>query len=284
MQRPATRSLYSSAVPEGHTIHRLALDHARLFRGQRVSLTSPQGRFAESARVLDGSVLEAADAYGKHLFLRFEGRRFVHVHLGLFGRLVLGVLPAPDPRGALRLRLVGDDAYSDLRGPTVCALLTPDERRAVFARLGPDPLRRDADPALAFARIRRSRQPIAQLLMDQTVLAGVGNVYRAELLFLHHLDPYLPGAHVGEDLWQAIWADLRTRMHAGVRANRIVVTRPEHRSRPTGRALRADATYVYRRTGEPCRICGGEIRSATLAGRILYWCPTCQPAASAPAR
>ena len=276
---PPLASPYSSTVPEGHTIHRLARDHARFFRGQRLSVSSPQGRFADSARLLDGSVLEAADAYGKHLFLRFEGKRFVHVHLGLFGKLRIGPLPAPEPRGALRLRLIGDEAYSDLRGPTVCALLTPDERRAVFARLGPDPLRRDADPARAYARLARSRQPIAQLLMDQTVLAGVGNVYRAELLFLHELDPFLPGASVGEERWELIWADLKDRMQAGVRANRIVTTRPEHRSRATGRVLRADASYVYRRAGDPCRICRSEVRSQLLAGRTLYWCPTCQPPA-----
>ena len=276
---PPLRSPYSSTVPEGHTIHRLARDHARIFRGQRVFVTSPQGRFADSARLLDGSVLEAADAYGKHVFLRFEGKRFVHVHLGLFGKLLIGRLPAPEPRGALRLRLIGDEAYSDLRGPTVCALLTPDERRAVFARLGPDPLRRDADPARAYARLARSRQPIAQLLMDQTVLAGVGNVYRAELLFLHKLDPFLPGASVGEERWESIWADLKDRMQAGVRANRIVTTRPEHRSRATGRVLRADAAYVYRRAGDPCRVCRSEVRSQLLAGRTLYWCPTCQPPA-----
>ena len=279
LQRPSAVAPYSSRVPEGHTIHRLARDHVRLFRGQRLSVSSPQGRFADGARELDGSTLEAADAHGKHLFLRFEGERWIHVHLGLFGRLSLGSLPAPAPRGALRLRLAGSESYSDLRGPTACELLTTDERHAIGARLGPDPLSRDADPDRGFARIHRSRQPIARLLMDQTVLAGVGNVYRAELLFLHNVDPYLPGARVGEELWHAIWADLRTRMRAGVRANRIVITRPEHRSRATGRARSADATYVYRRAGDACRICGSEVRSAPLAGRTLYWCPTCQPAA-----
>ena len=93
-------------MPEGHTIHRLARRHARLLVGQRVAADSPQGRFDDGARLLDGRVLDATDAWGKHLFHRYDDL-WLHVHLGLYGKFRDGVLPAPEPRGALRLRLVG---------------------------------------------------------------------------------------------------------------------------------------------------------------------------------
>ena len=240
-------------------------------------MSSPQGRFSDGARVLDGTVLEGTEAYGKHLFLRFDEGRIVHVHLGLFGTFRVGALPAPEPRGALRMRLVGSESYSDLRGPTACEVITPDGLDAIGRRLGPDPLRRDADPDRALARIGRSRQTIAQLLMDQTVLAGVGNVYRAEILFRHGVDPFMPGLRLAATAWIAIWDDLKALMRAGERANRIVTTRPEHRSRANGRPLRSDATYVYRRAGAACRICGDEVRTTVVVARNLYWCPTCQP-------
>ncbi len=112
--------------------------------------------------------------------------------------------------------------------------------------------------------------------MDQTVLAGVGNVYRAELLFRHGISPFRPGRGVDESLWAGMWADLVVLMRAGVRLGRIVTTRPEDRSRRRGVAAPEDAHYVYRRTGEPCRICGTEVRTEVMVGRNLYWCPACQ--------
>jgi endonuclease VIII len=113
-------------------------------------------------------------------------------------------------------------------------------------------------------------------LMDQTVLAGVGNVYRAELLFRHGVSPFRPGRAVDGDLWARMWADLGALMRAGVRLGRIVTTRPEDRTRRRGAPTRDDAHYVYRRTGEPCRICGTEVATEVMVGRNLYWCPTCQ--------
>jgi formamidopyrimidine-DNA glycosylase len=108
------------------------------------------------------------------------------------------------------------------------------------------------------------------------VLAGVGNVYRAELLFRHRVSPFRPGREVDASLWAAMWADLVSLMRAGVRMARIVTTLPEHRSRRRGAVQRADAHYVYRRTGLPCRVCGTAVRTEVMAGRNLYWCPTCQ--------
>ncbi|MEU8588100.1 DNA-formamidopyrimidine glycosylase family protein [Streptomyces sp. NPDC048664] len=268
-------------MPEGHTIHRLAEDYAARFRGGAVAVSSPQGKFADAAALLDGAVLRTADAHGKHLFLGFRDSDWVHIHLGLFGKVALGDAPAPPPTDTVRLRLANPRAYADLRGPTTCALITDDEKAALHGRLGPDPLRGDGDPAAAYRRISRSRTTIAALLMDQKVIAGVGNVYRAEVLFRHGVDPYRPGRDITPGTWDALWADLVALMREGVRRNRIDTVRPEHTPEAMGRPPRVDdhggEVYVYRRADLPCHICGGEIRTAGLAARNLFWCPTCQP-------
>ncbi|MGX1545105.1 Fpg/Nei family DNA glycosylase [Streptomyces adustus] len=270
-------------MPEGHTIHRLAQDYAAAFAARATRVTSPQGRFGEAAALLDGAVLRTADAHGKHLFLGFrddEDADWVHIHLGLFGKVDFGDAPAPPPTDTVRLRVANDTAYVDLRGPTTCALITRAEKQAIHDRLGPDPLRADADPAAAYARVRRSRTTIAALLMDQKVIAGVGNVYRAEVLFRHHIDPYRAGRDITAAEWDAIWGDLVGLMREGVRNNRIDTVRPQHTPEAMGRPPRVDdhggEVYVYRRVGMPCHLCGDGIRTADLAARNLFWCPTCQ--------
>jgi endonuclease-8 len=265
-------------MPEGHTIHRLARDHAPLLVGKAVSAASPQGRFASGAEVLSGRLVERVDPYGKHLFYVFEGDVLLHVHLGLYGTWTTGRGPAPEPKGALRLRLVADGHWLDLRGPTACELHTPQDRDRVLARLGPDPLRKDADPAPAWAKVARSRTAIGALLMDQSVLAGVGNVYRAEVLYRAGLSPFRPGREVPESTWDGIWADLRVLLRAGVRVGHIVTTQREDRDRRSGPPRVEDRFYVYRRHGQPCRRCGTEVRTELMVGRNLYWCPVCQPA------
>ncbi|MFD9466437.1 Fpg/Nei family DNA glycosylase [Streptomyces sp. NPDC060027] len=269
-------------MPEGHTIHRLAEDYLGAFGGRGVRVTSPQGKFSDAAALLDGSVLTAAEAHGKHLFLGFRAAEWIHIHLGLFGKVGFGGTPAPPPTDTVRLRLTNDTAYVDLRGPTTCALITDDEKHAIHDRLGPDPLRPDADPAAAYRRVSRSRTTIAALLMDQKVIAGVGNVYRAEVLFRHGIDPYRAGKDLGAREWDAVWADLVDLMREGVRNNRIDTVRPEHTPEAMGRPPRVDdhggEVYVYRRANLPCHICGGEIRTADLAARNLFWCPACQKA------
>ncbi|MFJ9468420.1 Fpg/Nei family DNA glycosylase [Streptomyces caniferus] len=285
-------------MPEGHTIHRLALDHRSRFEGGPVRASSPQGKFAGGAALVDGQVMTTAEAHGKHLFLGFglppatcddppqstgEAHRWVHIHLGLFGKLGFGTAPAPPPTDTVRLRLANASAYADLRGPTTCALITEDEKDAIHDRLGPDPLRPGDDGTRAWQRISRSRTTIAALLLDQKIIAGVGNVYRAEVLFRHHIDPYRPGRDLTRTEWDAIWADLVFLMAEGVRHNRIDTVRPEHLPEAMGRPPRVDdhggEVYVYRRAHLGCHICGGEIRTAGLAARNLFWCPGCQPSA-----
>ncbi|MBZ6173602.1 Fpg/Nei family DNA glycosylase [Streptomyces olivaceus] len=272
-------------MPEGHTIHRLAQDYTAAFARTAVHVTSPQGKFADSAALLDGTVLNTADAHGKHLFLGFGPAEtphpaWVHIHLGLFGKVTFGPAPAPPPTDTVRLRLAGDTAYVDLRGPTTCALITEPEKQAIHDRLGPDPLRPDADPEAAYRRISRSRTTVAALLMDQKAVAGVGNVYRAEVLFRHGIDPYRPGKDLTRAEWDAVWQDLVGLMREGVRNNRIDTVRPEHTPEAMGRPPRVDdhggEVYVYRRANQPCHLCGGPIRTAELAARNLFWCPACQ--------
>ncbi|MEH0430088.1 DNA-formamidopyrimidine glycosylase family protein [Streptomyces stelliscabiei] len=272
-------------MPEGHTIHRLAEDCLAHFGGggRPTHVTSPQGKFSDAAALLTGAPLHTAEAHGKHLFLHFgdpDAEERVHIHLGLFGKVTFGPAPAPPPTDTVRLRLRNDTSYMDLRGPTTCALVTDAEKQAVHARLGPDPLRADADPARAYARASRSRTTIAALLLDQKVIAGVGNVYRAEVLFRHGIDPYRAGRDITPAEWDAIWADLVGLMREGVRHNRIDTVRPEHTPEAMGRPPRVDdhggEVYVYRRASMPCHLCGGEIRTADLAARNLFWCPSCQ--------
>jgi len=270
-------------MPEGHTLHRLALQLTDVFGGRQVRVSSPQGRFADSAARLDGGVLLDADAWGKQIFARFDEERFIHVHLGLYGKFdVYDDVPAvPAPVGQVRLRLQSETAYADLRGATTCALVTAAERDAVIARSGPDPLRDGADPDAAWARIRRSTAPIGVLLMDQTVLAGVGNVYRAEVLFRHRIHPLRPGRSLRSTQWRAMWEDLIGLMGEGVQTGRIDTVRPEHLPEAMGRPPRVDdhggEVYVYRRTGQPCHVCGRAVRTEVLSSRNVFWCSRCQP-------
>lgn len=264
-------------MPEGHTLHRLARLHQRRFGGAPVAVSSPQGRFAGAAAAVDGQVLRKSSAWGKHLFHHYAGGPIVHVHLGLYGTFTEWEHPPlPEPVGQVRMRMVGSEYGTDLRGPTVCEVIDEAQVSEVVARLGPDPLRSDADPASAWARITKSRRPIGALLMDQTIIAGVGNVYRSELLFRHRIDPFRPGRAIGEAEFDAAWTDLVALMKIGLRRGKIVVVAPEHdHGLPSYRPDRP-RTYVYRRTGEPCRVCGGAIRTAVLEGRNVFWCPTCQ--------
>lgn len=262
-------------MPEGHTLHRLAAHHGVLFAGHDVRADSPQGRFAGGAARIRH--VDAVEAYGKHLLYDLGGPGHLHVHLGLYGSFRDGPGPVPEPRGAVRLRLVGNGHWAELRGPTACELYDDDERDRLLRRLGPDPLRADGKPGSFVLRAGRSRAPIAALLMDQSVVAGVGNVFRAEVLYRAGLDPYRPGRDVGADRLLALWSDLRTLLRAGVRSGRIVTTRPADRERG-GPITRAQSFYVYHRAGLPCRVCGVEVRTAVLVGRNLFWCPRCQGA------
>jgi len=285
-------------MPEGNVIHHQARRLTRAFGQQVVAVDSPQGRFATGASVVNGQRFVDAQAFGKHLFIAFAGpadaepnaakRRskdvdsWVHVHLGLFGKWRIGKGLPPAERGLIRMRVVGETHYAELRGPTACEVINVAERDALLARIGPDPIRRDADPQRAWLRVQRSKAPIASLLMDQRVFAGVGNIYRAEVLFRHNISPFRPGCELTWADFEAIWADLVDLMRQGTKRGRIDTVRTEHRPEAMGRDPRQDRhggeVYVYRRAQRECFLCGDEIHLMDLQGRKLYWCPGCQVA------
>jgi endonuclease VIII len=276
-------------MPEGHTIHALARRLDRAFAQDVVRAESPQGRFDAEAALIDGTTYERAEALGKHLAIHFEGERVVHVHLGLFGKLGvrrhgrstrLDDLEVP-VEGQVRLRLLGPSHVADLRGATTCELLTPQGWAAKAARVGADPLRRRSVPAATVDRILASRRPVGQLIMDQSLIAGVGNVYRAELLHRLRLDPYQPGRALTDGVVRRLWEELVRLMPLGVETGRILVddddVRGARRLLAEGRSGRIRPTYaVYRRHGLPCPRCGVPVARAELAGRNLFWCPGCQ--------
>lgn len=271
-------------MPEGHAIHRLGHQLEQTFGGQKIASTSPQGRF--DAHAVDGQEFGSVNVWGKHLVIGFATlAEVVHVHLGIFGRWSISTQPDPPETGTIRWRLLGDGATADLRGPMACELLLPPELDNLVARLGTDPLRSDADGHAAGERIRRSRAPIATLLMDQSVIAGAGNIFRAEVLFRHGIDPFMPGQRIDENDWQRIWDDLAFLMHQAVDRGRIDTVRPHHEPDVMGRPPRVDEhggeVYVYRRAGMPCLVCGTAVEASVLAGRNLFWCPECQRPGSA---
>ena len=179
-------------------------------------------------------------------------------------------------RSAFENGVLTNASTKDSASSTVCELIDEGRLSDIVAKLGPDPLRGDADPSWVWARISKSRRAIGTLLMDQTVIAGVGNVYRNELLFRHRIDPFRPGRGVGAAEFDAAWTDLVALMKVGLRRGKIIVVRPEHDHGPPSYLPDRPRTYVYRRAGEACRVCGGPIRTVVLEGRNVFWCPTCQ--------
>lgn len=266
-------------MPEGHVTHRLATGLSERFADGPVRSSSPQGRFADEAAELDGHRFDSAEAYGKNLFVSI-GDRAVHVHLGLLGKLTFADDDERPTVGLIRWRLENDRHYADLRGPQACQLVEPDGLAAITDRLGPDPLREDADPDTGWSRVRSSATPIGLLLMDQRVAAGVGNIFRAEVLFRQRIDPTMAGRLLRRAEWDAIWVDLVGLMHEALTRGRIDTVRPEHDPVVMGRPPRADRhggeVYVYRRADQPCLACGTRVRTTEFGGRNLFWCPRCQ--------
>ncbi|MDR6198273.1 endonuclease-8 [Microbacterium sp. SORGH_AS428] len=330
-------------MPEGHSVHRIARQFDRNVVGHRVQASSPQGRFAEGAALLDGREALSVRAVGKQMFLEFEGDLWLRVHLGMYGAwdfageiLVDPTIASANGRmgqtnqrgadteriddsagenslssigaprkarghvrmseqtsglddtdatwpppvvGQVRLRLLTEATCADLRGPTACEVLAPDQVQAVIAKLGPDPLVDDAaEGEERFTRVvRRKPTPIGLLLMDQSVVSGIGNVYRAELLFRARLDPHTPGRDVPEEVVRGLWRDWVRLLRIGVETGQMMtmddLTPDEWRR---AMAHRDDRHWVYHRAGLPCRISGTSIVLEEMGARKLYWCPVCQ--------
>ncbi|WP_447647752.1 Fpg/Nei family DNA glycosylase [Microbacterium forte] len=331
-------------MPEGHSVHRIARQFDRNFVGKQMLASSPQGRFAEGAAVLNGREAISVQAVGKQMFLEAEGDVWLRVHLGLYGAwdfagdiLVDPTIASANGRmgqtnqrgtvvdeeilddagenslasigaprrtrvhvrmseqtkgladeglewpppvvGQVRLRLMTDITAADLRGPTACVLQSPEEMLASVAKLGPDPL--VGDPAQNEERfvqaVRKKQTVIALLLMDQAVVSGIGNVYRAEMLFRQRLNPHTPGREVPEEVVRALWRDWVRLLAVGVETGQMMtmddLSPDAYRA---AMASREDRHWVYHRAGLPCRICGTEIALEEIGARKLYWCPRCQ--------
>lgn len=264
-------------MPEGHTIHRAARDQQRDLGGQLLRVTSPQGR-VDLAKLVDTSgnaVLRKIEAYGKHLFYHFDRGRIVHVHLGLFGRFHRRKSPAPAPRETTRMRLEGTAVTIDLVGPTACDLVSAKEKAAILDRLGPDPLRDDADPAPFVAYLGTSKSPIGAVLLDQSVIAGVGNVYRAEVLHILKLHPLTPARAIPAATRRAMWKLIAGLLRRGVEDKRIITTRGVKPAKSRERIPRGENVHVYGR--RVCGTCGADTLRFQLRARTAYYCRSCQP-------
>jgi len=323
-------------MPEGHSVHRITRQFALHFVGKKVSASSPQGRFAPGAAEIDGLEMTDAKAVGKQMFLEFDHRLWLRVHLGMYGawdfagdltadattvsangrmgqtnqrgtfsddalsddnepsnssigaprktrlRMAEQETPGapaaefpPEPIGAVRVRLLTDATCADLRGPTACEVLQPEEVAAVIAKLGPDPIVDGKKGEQRFVdTVRKKPTPIGLLLMDQNVIAGIGNVYRAELLFRARLDPHKPGKLVPEETLRDLYSDWTKLLKLGVKIGQMMTMDGLSKSKyEAALARRDDRHWVYHREGKPCRVCGTPIVMEMAAGRKLYFCP-----------
>ena len=251
-------------MPEGDSLHRAAALLQPLV-GERVEAESahPQGQATGVARVIDGRVLTSVEAVGKHLLLRFEGDVVLRSHLRMRGRWRL------EPRGAqLRglpwLVLRGREWEARQWNGPVLAL----DQRPV-RRLGPDLLARETQVDDLVRRVRHAvpTRLVGEALLDQSVVAGIGNMWLAEALWHARLSPWRRVADASDEELGSALAFVQERMRASVDGER------------TARA-------VYRKAGRPCPRCGTPISSGGLgdANRTAYWCPACQALPATAAR
>ena len=256
-------------MPEGHTIHRAARDHAALMKGLKIAALSPQGRFADGAAVIDGRLCTGTGAVGKHLLYHFEGDITVHIHLGLGGYFRIHPQPAAPPRDVVRLRLESPTHALDVIGPNTCEIL-PVDLETFRLRYGADLLAEPPDPDRAIAAIMKSRAPIARLLMDQKVISGIGNIYRAEILWLMKIAPMTRGCDLPEETLRALWDRMRALLQLGVETNSIIT----NGDIPQAGEVITERTNIF--AAETCPSCASAIEKSKLSGRTLYHCPTCQ--------
>ena len=263
-------------MPEGDTIHRIAGSLAPRLVGKRLERVTTQGL----ARDVAGATVTSVTAHGKHLVIELDSGAYLRAHLGMNGRFRaydrdggLALLARMSP-GRASLALVTDDGvYLWIGAPTIeiSHRRKPLHGTAVAA-LGPDVLADDFDPRGAAARASAvGSRLVAEVLLDQRIVAGIGNIYKSEALFAAGIDPRAKVAHVDVAALEAIYAA----------AHRLMAARVEAPVPPN-----ATPFAVYSRTGRPCPRCGTAI-ACYLLGQPPRWtwsCPTCQPHAPGAAR
>lgn len=262
-------------MPEGHSVQRTANDFNKKFKGKVLHVDSPQGRFTSEANLINGHVFLGAKAIGKQLFLKFDNGLTCRVHLGIYGkwRFVEGL--EKQLYGQVRARFYNDEFLADLRGPTICEVIDKKAVKVIENRLGPDPTNTDPrgiQRQRFIERVQASASPIGILLMNQEVISGIGNVYRAEILFRAQISPHVSGKSLTLNQIEELWSDSVKLMKVGV-ATGFMTTREERLKK---RTKKADRNYVYKREGQICLRCGGLVAIELMATRKLYWCPGCQ--------
>lgn len=257
-------------MAEGDTIHRIANDVAGLLQGdvpQEIVTPHPRHCHERWPERLAGRAVRSADAHGKHLFLRFEGDLTIHSHLRMSGAWSVCGPDRRWPRSPDRAWLVlraRQAVAVQFDGPLLALRTEADLRRDARLRaLGPDVLAETLDEAGIVERLRRRdpTRPIGEALLDQRVIAGIGNLWKAEAFFAAGLDPWRLTGEVSNEETLAAIGHARAGMAEAVRLGR--------QARPRA---------VYRRAGMPCPRCGSAIRSHGQGeeSRTTYWCPRCQ--------
>ena len=262
-------------MPEGHTVQRTANEFNEHFQGKKIKVDSPQGRFASEAKLINNRVLVQARAIGKQLFLDFDNGLTCRIHLGIYGKWRFTSQKDKELPGQVRARFFTKEFLADLRGPTVCEVIDSKSVKLVEQRLGPDPTNPDprkTELARFVDRVSNSKSPIGLLLMNQDVVSGIGNVYRAELLFRAGISPHIPGNELEVAAIKALWVDAVKLMKVGV-ATGFMITRDELVKK---NPIKAERNYVYKREGEKCLRCGALVAIEMMNSRKLYWCPGCQ--------
>ncbi|MFM8927721.1 MAG: Fpg/Nei family DNA glycosylase [Rhodoluna sp.] len=262
-------------MPEGHSVQRTANWFNKHLAGTKIKVDSPQGRFSESAKLVNNRRLLTARAIGKQLFLDFDNQQTVRVHLGIYGKWRYFESIETESIGQVRARFFNKNHLADLRGPTVCEVIPTDEVAHHERRLGPDPTNPDPrklNQQRFIQRVLSSKSAIGLLLMNQSVISGVGNVYRAELLFRARVSPHRLGIELSEGQALEIWQDAVKLMKIGV-AKGFMVTREEQLS---SKKIHDERNYVYKREGLKCLRCKGKVVLEVMASRKLYYCPGCQ--------
>jgi endonuclease VIII len=252
-------------MPEGDTIHRVA-ERLRAALGgrqiERAEAPNPRSPLASRAAELEGLVLEDAEARGKHLIAHFSGDLALHSHLGMSGRWFI-VADGRTPYGKPWLTLARGRAIASQKGGKLLRLVSESRLRndPGLAQLGPDPLEPGFEPELAAGRVLASNgaEEVGDVLLDQRVIAGIGNVIRNEACFRARVSPW---RRIGE-----LEPDEALRI---VRESEWVM----RRTLATGRR----PSTIYKPAGRRCPRCGGEVSSRGQgdANRVAYWCARCQ--------
>lgn len=259
-------------MPEGDTIFRTAVNLRAAIEGAVVTQTDSRRPDLEQAE-LGTLKLESVEARGKHLLMRFEDGRVLHSHMGMTGSWHLYHVGEPWKKPARRAELVltFDRIVAVCFSPKLMELLTPTafRRHRYLQSLGPDLLAGDVNEAEIIRRFRvHDQSPVGEVIMNQTVSCGIGNVYKSEVLFLTKVDPFLPVQQLEDE-------QLRNCVQKARKLMRRNLEGYPRRTRFRGDAHRL---WVYDRSGQPCYVCGEliQMRRQGDLGRSTYWCQECQ--------